>query len=98
MVFHENPEPHKFTAKADDWKLYLRIECKNKDQGLSIEQHINPERELFQSFKLWKSSLKPKLLSELIFHLISNKLLLNYFLAIPGLRRLFISPTSVWGK
>jgi putative endonuclease len=40
MVFHENSESHKFTAKADDWKLYLKIECKNKHQGLSIEKHI----------------------------------------------------------
>jgi len=44
MVFHENPEPHKFTAKTDDWKLYLRIECKKKDQALCIEKHIKSRK------------------------------------------------------
>ena len=40
MEFHKNPEARKFTAKADDWKLYDRINCKRKSQALSIEKHI----------------------------------------------------------
>ena len=31
---------NKFTAKADDWKLFMTIECSNKSQALAIEKHI----------------------------------------------------------
>ena len=31
---------HKFTAKADDWELYLEIECSTISQALRIESHI----------------------------------------------------------
>ncbi|QLC66707.1 GIY-YIG nuclease family protein [Flavobacterium sp. LPB0248] len=40
MEFHRNAESHKFTANAEDWELYLKIECENKSQALSIEKHI----------------------------------------------------------
>ncbi|MBR11036.1 MAG: excinuclease ABC subunit C [Rickettsiales bacterium] len=30
----------KFTAKADDWTLFLVIECDNKSQAMAIEKHI----------------------------------------------------------
>jgi len=40
MEFHKNAESHKFTSNADDWKLFLKIECTSKTQGLAIEKHI----------------------------------------------------------
>lgn len=40
MEFHDNPEARKFTAKADDWTLFDKIECEGKSQALSIEKHI----------------------------------------------------------
>ncbi|MBU2019117.1 MAG: GIY-YIG nuclease family protein, partial [Bacteroidetes bacterium] len=38
MIFHENSEARKFTSKADDWTVFLRIDCKTKEQGLRIEK------------------------------------------------------------
>ncbi|WP_264566255.1 GIY-YIG nuclease family protein [Flavobacterium sp. N3904] len=40
LEFHKNGESHKFTANAGDWKLFLKIQCENKNQGLNIEKHI----------------------------------------------------------
>ena len=40
LLFHENSEARKFTAKAKDWKLYLKIACENKKQALGIETHL----------------------------------------------------------
>jgi putative endonuclease len=40
LHFHENAEVRKFTAKADDWVLFLEITCASKTQGLAIEKHI----------------------------------------------------------
>ncbi|SHG00095.1 GIY-YIG nuclease family protein [Flavobacterium defluvii] len=40
MEFHKNAESHKFTANAEDWVLFLKIECESKSQGLDIEKHI----------------------------------------------------------
>jgi len=40
MVYHQQAESHKFTSNADDWKLYLQIECTSKNQALAIEKHI----------------------------------------------------------
>jgi putative endonuclease len=37
LEFHKNAESHKFTANAEDWKLFLKISCENKIQGLNIE-------------------------------------------------------------
>jgi putative endonuclease len=31
---------HRFTAKADDWKIFISIECDNYSQALKIEKHI----------------------------------------------------------
>ena len=39
-MFHQNAEAHKYTHKADDWTLFLKIECETKKQALAIEQHI----------------------------------------------------------
>ena len=40
MEFHDNPEARKFTARADDWILFDKIECESKRQALSIEKHV----------------------------------------------------------
>ncbi len=40
LHLHENAEARKFTAKADDWILFLEISCESKSQGLAIEKHI----------------------------------------------------------
>ena len=31
---------HRFTAKADDWELFLNIDCTSYSQALKIEKHI----------------------------------------------------------
>ena len=31
---------HRFTAKADDWKLFLALECSSYPQAIRIERHI----------------------------------------------------------
>ena len=66
MEFHQNAESHKFTAKADDWQLFLKIECHSKKQALSIESHI----------KMMKSSRYIKNLK--IYPDIISRLLLKY--------------------
>ncbi|CAN5240561.1 hypothetical protein BH23BAC2_BH23BAC2_14490 [soil metagenome] len=40
MIFHNDPEARKFTAKANDWILFDKIDCEIKIQALSIERHI----------------------------------------------------------
>lgn len=40
MLFHDNAETRKFTAKADDWEIFWTLECETKQQGLLIENHI----------------------------------------------------------
>ena len=42
LVLHLNKYygDNKYTSKADDWKLFLTIECSNKPQALAIEKHI----------------------------------------------------------
>jgi len=44
LFFTKNPQPSNNMAKADDWKLYLRIECKNKGQSWCIEKHIKSRK------------------------------------------------------
>ena len=39
-TFHDNPEARKFTARAKDWELFLKIDCDSKQQAISIEKHI----------------------------------------------------------
>ena len=36
---HEHGE-HRYTAKANDWKLFLTIECTSYSQATRIEKHI----------------------------------------------------------
>ena len=39
--FHINDtQIRKFTYKASDWLLFLKIECTSKNQALAIEKHI----------------------------------------------------------
>jgi putative endonuclease len=41
LNFHLNPsENRKFTAKANDWTLFLSINELTKNQALNIEKHI----------------------------------------------------------
>ncbi|MFD2567201.1 GIY-YIG nuclease family protein [Pseudotenacibaculum haliotis] len=40
MEFHKSAENTKFTGKADDWQLFLKINCQSKKQALAIETHI----------------------------------------------------------
>jgi len=40
LEFHKFSPTNKFTGKADDWKLFLVIDCLNKSQALEIEKHI----------------------------------------------------------
>jgi len=36
MEFHNNPDKRKFTAKANDWMLFLKINCSSKTQALQL--------------------------------------------------------------
>ena len=39
--FHlEASDQSKFTYNANDWTLFLKIECQSKKQALAIEKHI----------------------------------------------------------
>ena len=40
MIFHNNSEARKFTAKAKDWIIFYTIICSSKPQALKIEAHI----------------------------------------------------------
>ncbi len=40
MDFHANSTANKFTGKANDWILFLKIECASKKQAMDIEAHI----------------------------------------------------------
>src|SRR5690554_571378 len=40
IEFHNDPEFRKFTYKAQDWILFLRIPCQSKKQAMAIEKHI----------------------------------------------------------
>ena len=40
LEFHKNADTRKFTYNATDWILFLKIDCTNKKQALSIEKHI----------------------------------------------------------
>ena len=41
LDFHLNDEQlRKFTHNANDWILFLKIECQSKTQALAIEKHI----------------------------------------------------------
>ena len=40
LEFHQNAANHKFTSNANDWTVFLKINCESKSQALQIEQHI----------------------------------------------------------
>lgn len=40
LEFHKQAASRKFTAKSDDWTVFLEIPCDSKTQGLNIEKHI----------------------------------------------------------
>jgi putative endonuclease len=40
LEFHLNADKRKFTYNANDWVLFLKIDCENKKQALAIEKHI----------------------------------------------------------
>ena len=41
LDFHrDKAQSRKFTYNAEDWEVYLKINCVSKSQGLSIEKHI----------------------------------------------------------
>jgi putative endonuclease len=63
LEFHHNAESHKFTSKAKDWEVYLKIECKSKGQALAIEKHIKKMKSkvYIQNLKKY-SEMKIKLL------------------------------------
>ncbi|MBU2020282.1 MAG: GIY-YIG nuclease family protein, partial [Bacteroidetes bacterium] len=73
MIFHENSEARKFTSKADDWTVFLRIDCKTKEQGLRIEKHIKRMKS-----SVYISNLK-KYPEILYFFLYSNSLTQHLF-------------------
>jgi putative endonuclease len=37
---HLNPIHSKFTSKAEDWKIFLELECSNKTHALKVEKFI----------------------------------------------------------
>lgn len=39
-TFHVNSDSRKFTYNADDWLLFLKIDCQSQHQALAIEKHI----------------------------------------------------------
>ncbi|EHQ02875.1 GIY-YIG nuclease family protein [Gillisia limnaea] len=65
MDFHRNSEARKFTAKADDWVIFDKINCESNKQALSIEKHIKSmkSRIYIKNIKLYpemKDKLKAK--------------------------------------
>ena len=38
LEFHKQAASRKFTAKSDDWTVFLEIPCDSKTQGLNIEK------------------------------------------------------------
>ena len=40
LAFHQNAADYKFTSNANDWIVFLKINCESKSQALQIEQHI----------------------------------------------------------
>ena len=40
LDFYKKAANHKFTSNANDWTVFLKINCESKSQALQIEQHI----------------------------------------------------------
>ena len=64
MDFHFQASSNKFTAKAKDWIIYLKIPCDSKEQALCIEKHIKTMKS-----KTYIQNLKkyPEMISKLKF-------------------------------
>ncbi len=45
-TFHENPDSRKFTYNAEDWVLFLKIDCKSQHQAMALERHIKHMKSL----------------------------------------------------
>ncbi len=39
-IFHNNPDSRKFTYKAEDWNLFLKVHCESQQQAMNVEKHI----------------------------------------------------------
>ncbi len=64
LDFHfSNEKLQKFTHKADDWNVFLKISCATKKQGLSIEKHIKKMKS-----KIYIENLKkyPEIIDKLL--------------------------------
>jgi len=63
MEFHQQGEARKYTSKADDWELFLTIDCKIKQQATNIESHIKKMKS-----KVYIQNLKkyPEMIEKLI--------------------------------
>ena len=69
--FHERLRKHStsfygnqnFTSKADDWELFLLIECKSELQAKAVERHIKKMKS-----KIYKRNLKkyPEMIDRLL--------------------------------
>ena len=64
IQFHIHAPPHKFTANAKDWLLYLKIVCTTRKQALLIEGHIKSMKS-----KVYIENLKkyPEMVEKLLF-------------------------------
>ncbi|WP_055447211.1 GIY-YIG nuclease family protein [Lacinutrix mariniflava] len=62
IEFHKNAESRKFTAKANDWTLFLKFQCENKTIAKKIELHIKKMKS-----KVYIKNLKkyPEIISKL---------------------------------
>jgi putative endonuclease len=67
LEFHFSDEQtRKFTHKANDWEVFLTVDCSSKKQGLFIEKHIKNMKS-----KIYIENLKK-------YPEITSKLLLKY--------------------
>jgi len=63
MQYHQMALKGKFTAAANDWEVYITIECSSKKQALAIERHIKhmKSKKYIQNLKQFPE-MKEKLL------------------------------------
>src|SRR5689334_8201070 len=62
---------HRFTAKTDDWEVFLAIECSDNSQSVMIEKHIKKmkSRTYIENLKKY-----PEMVEELLSTSNCNKL------------------------
>ena len=65
LHFHFNSENRKFTHNANDWTLFLKIDCENKNQALHIEKHIKKMKSKIYIQNLIKY---PQIIQKLLFN------------------------------